>query len=96
MHTKSGRIDKRKAKSSIGGGCFVSTVCFGESSIETKIFRNWRDRYLLDRYLGKKFVLWYYDNGEYLSKKIRQIKMLRVFVTYLLSNFARFLGKRYR
>ena len=110
MHTKSGRIDKRKdptskfirktmgkkRKSKKKDGCFVSTVCFGESSIETQIFRNWRDNYLIDRYLGKRFVSWYYHNGEKLSQTIDRFKIVRVFVSYLLSKFARFLGKWYR
>ncbi len=77
-------------------GCFVSTVCFGDSSVETQIFRNWRDNYLLDRYWGVKFVSWYYNNGENLSKKIERIKILRVLASYLLSNFSHFLGKWYR
>jgi hypothetical protein len=103
IYNKSGHVDKRqrtglKYMKHMGkkNSCFVSTVCFGESAIETQIFRNWRDHYLLDRYLGKLFVSWYYNNGEKLSKIIGRFKIVRVFVSYLLSNFSNFLSKWYR
>ena len=77
-------------------GCFVSTVCFGENSVETEIFRNWRDKYLSERYLGIKFISWYYNNGEKISKIIGRFYVSRLLVSYVLTKFSRLLGKRYR
>ena len=82
--------DKRK-KANKGADCFVSTVCFGESSIETQIFRNWRDSYLLEKYWGKKFVSWYYENGEKLSHVIGNSIILKKSAQFVLSQFATFL-----
>jgi len=53
----------KKGKGKKNDGCFVSTVCFGEHSVETKIFRSWRDEFLSERYWGVRFISWYYRNG---------------------------------
>lgn len=50
--------------------CFVATVCFGSESYETNFLRSWRDRSLLNKPWGVKFIVWYYKNGEVLSKII--------------------------
>jgi hypothetical protein len=44
--------------------CFVATVCFGQHAPETAILRAWRDRYLIEREWGRRFIVWYYINGE--------------------------------
>ena len=44
--------------------CFVATACFGEGAPETAALRNWRDCYLIDKAWGRKFIVWYYNNGE--------------------------------
>ena len=44
--------------------CFVATVCFGENAPETISLRNWRDSYLVEKDWGRRFIVWYYKNGE--------------------------------
>lgn len=48
--------------------CFIATICFGEEAEETKILRNWRDAYLIETAWGRKFIVWYYNNGELLAE----------------------------
>ncbi|HOK79662.1 MAG TPA: hypothetical protein PK303_02305 [bacterium] len=48
------------SKGSSGGGCFIATACFGPSSPEVKILRKFRDRFLLNHWIGRKFVAFYY------------------------------------
>lgn len=51
-----GLLDKQK--------CFVATAAFGSPMNEhVQNLRNFRDRYLLKNYLGKKFVRFYYLNS---------------------------------
>ena len=54
-HTKSGKIDNR-VKNLDNAKYFISTVCFGQNSLETEIFQNWRHDHLVKKYWGKKFV----------------------------------------
>ena len=48
--------------------CFVATVCFGENAPETTALRNWRDTYLVEKEWGRKFIVWYYENGEKIAE----------------------------
>jgi hypothetical protein len=52
--------------------CFVATVCFGASAPQTTTLRRWRDQYLVEKEWGRKFIVWYYNNGENISKIIAQ------------------------
>lgn len=57
--------------------CYVATVCFGEHARETKALRLWRDQYLLERPWGRRFVVWYYRNGEAISKFFERSELLK-------------------
>lgn len=57
--------------------CFVSSVCFGEDSPETLALRAWRDRYLIGKWWGRKFIIWYYKNGEHLAESISRSAMCK-------------------
>ena len=57
--------------------CFVATVCFGQDAPQTIILRRLRDDYLVDREWGKKFVVWYYNNGERFAVLASQFPALK-------------------
>jgi hypothetical protein len=44
--------------------CYVATACFGEGAVETEVLRRWRDESLINSEYGRKFIVWYYNNGE--------------------------------
>jgi hypothetical protein len=42
-------------------GCFIATACCGSENAEpVRVLRAWRDRWLLQRAWGRRFVRWYY------------------------------------
>ena len=54
--------------------CFIATVVYGtEYENKINVLRNWRDKYLLKNYFGKKFVDLYYEISppiaDYISDK---------------------------
>ena len=52
---------------SVPSKCFVATVAFGESDARTETQRNWRDTTLIKYVAGRRFIDWYYRNGEAIS-----------------------------
>jgi hypothetical protein len=59
--------------------CFVATVCFGQNAPETTALRIWRDQYLIEKRWGRKFVVWYYNNGEVIADIAAHSPVLRRF-----------------
>jgi hypothetical protein len=64
--------------------CFVATLCFGENAIQTSILRCWRDSYLMQRVWGRKFIVWYYTNGEKISSFLSAFPLLLFFVRFFI------------
>jgi hypothetical protein len=56
--------------------CFIATACFGQESVEVAKLRIWRDDVLLSRELGRKFVVWYYRNGDNIATALRKSPIL--------------------
>lgn len=69
--------------------CFVATVCFGENAPETETLRNWRDRSLVENKLGRKFIVWYYNNGEYFAGIASRWPVLKKIVKTFISIIAK-------
>lgn len=68
-----------------GGGCFIATAAFGTSlARQVEILRQFRDRYLMTSFLGKKFVAWYYKNGPALADYIQDKPVLKAAVRMAL------------
>jgi hypothetical protein len=74
-----------------GGGCFIASVCFGDYNHPVvKIFREFRDKYLMKIKIGKLFVKWYYKHSpkyaEFLSthKFLKGIVKILLFVIFIL------------
>jgi len=75
--------------------CFIATTCFGEAAPETAIFRQWRDEYLIERAWGRRFVVWYYQNGENLAALVNRSSILHHCVRGFLKVVAFSLSKTY-
>ncbi len=69
--------------------CFVATVCFGEYAPETVTLRIWRDQYLVEQEWGRKFIVWYYNNGEEFAKITSRSSALRGVAKACISMFAK-------
>jgi len=64
--------------------CFVATVCFGADSNEVLVLRAWRDNSLIHNKNGRELVIWYYNNGETLSRIIGCSPAIKGFVRFCL------------
>lgn len=59
--------------------CFISTAAFGSRmSPQVEVFRNFRDKFLITNWLGRKLTLLYYDYSPKLAKAIAQDDYLRL------------------
>ncbi|MGC8977426.1 MAG: CFI-box-CTERM domain-containing protein, partial [Candidatus Ratteibacteria bacterium] len=69
-----------------GGGCFIASLCFGKDSWQVKLFKQFRDKILLNNYFGRKLVVFYYKNSpsivEYLKKHKFLIIPVRIFLYF--------------
>lgn len=80
--------------------CFIATVCFGEAAPETVVLRFWRDHYLVETDCGRKFIVWYYKNGEKIANIVSRSTLLKglakvfigVFSKIVAHNFNRSIG----
>lgn len=73
------------------GACFIATACYGNySAPEVLVLREYRDKVLLQTYLGKLFVSLYYLVSPFLATIIAKSNRLQKFVkTYLLQPIVR-------
>ena len=69
--------------------CFVATVCFGETAPQTVALRDWRDQYLIEKAWGRKFIVWYYHNGESLAALASHSTILKGFMKAAIGVFAK-------
>ncbi|RIV27049.1 hypothetical protein DYU11_01655 [Fibrisoma montanum] len=71
--------------------CFVATVCFGSESREVEMLRYWRDTALLHSSLGRKFIVWYYTNGQTFASIINKLPLFTSGLRFILHVFIFFL-----
>ena len=70
---------------SSSSACYIATICYKDSmSAEVVKFREFRDEILRYSYFGKKFINFYYNYAENLSKKLAKQNsintLIRIFV----------------
>jgi hypothetical protein len=65
--------------------CFVATICFGPDDPKTEALRRWRDSDLMNTKSGRKFIVWYYSNGDEIARTIGKRPYLLVPTRMLLS-----------
>ncbi|WP_154678229.1 CFI-box-CTERM domain-containing protein [Paraburkholderia nodosa] len=64
-------------KSSGGSNCFIATELYGRESSEVRTLRQFRDRFLIPRPIGKLFVAAYYRTSPSIVLAIRRSTALR-------------------
>jgi len=71
-----------------GGGCFVASVCFGENNWQVKLFKEFRDKYLVKNILGREFVKFYYRHSPAFAEFLRNHRFLiipvKIFLYFIL------------
>ena len=61
-----------------GGGCFVATAVYGtEDHFDLIVLRSFRDNFLSNYYLGKKFIASYYKYGPNFARKVSKSSFLK-------------------
>jgi hypothetical protein len=73
--------------------CFIATACFGEKAPETVALRNWRDIYLVKKKWGRKFIVWYYNNGEVFAYVVSNNKALKFISKISIGIFSNLVSK---
>jgi len=64
-----------------GGGCFIATAAYGSlMAPHVKILRDFRDNFMLDNPVGKRFVRFYYNYSPPLADFIAKHDTLRTMV----------------
>ena len=72
--------------SNFSGVCFIATAAYGSSlAPQVKTLRNFRDRYLLTNYYGKRFVEFYYRHSPPIARYISERETLKSIVRSLLT-----------
>lgn len=73
--------------------CFVATKCFGSTDQRTEILRSLRDNCLVNFANGRRFLVWYYNNGEQISKNLEKHPTAMVITKVALTIFTLLLQK---
>jgi hypothetical protein len=72
---------------STSGACYIATVCYGDDmSLEVIKFREFRDKILKNSYLGRKFIRFYYNHAEDLSKRLINKRTTNRIIKILILN----------
>jgi hypothetical protein len=74
--------------------CYVATACYGQDASQTVVLRSWRDSYLINRSWGRNFIVWYYKNGEELSKFAQKSPVVKVIFKTLISVVVSIISKK--
>lgn len=78
--------------SSHSKACFVATTVYGDvNCAQVEKLREWRDTKLKDHILGKKFIEFYYKNGERWAKIISHRPVLKKTIKFGLDIFTKLL-----
>ncbi|PIG30230.1 hypothetical protein CLU93_4566 [Janthinobacterium sp. 35] len=75
--------------------CFVATVCFGEAAPETVALRFWRDHYLVETNWGRKFIVWYYKNGEKIATIVSRSTLLKGLARVCIGIFSKIVAPKF-
>lgn len=77
--------------------CYIATVCYNHAyAPEVQILRQFRDKFLAKKYLGRIFISIYYIISPNLVKYFKRNSLLRRFVRYvLLDNLVDYINRKY-
>lgn len=72
--------------------CFVATAVYGDSNcLEVEKLRYWRDSFLSERSLGRRFIDYYYENGARWADLIEPYPVLKKTIKSCLDIFTKFI-----
>ena len=74
--------------------CYVATACFGQSAPQTLVLRSWRDSYLINQSWGRNFIVWYYKNGEELSRFAQKSPVIKIIFKVLINVVVSIISKK--
>ena len=78
------------------GRCFIATAAFRtEDAFPVFFLRYFRDHHLSRKILGRKFIDWYYLNGEKLASLVEKSDLLRLFVKTAITALVFIISKFY-
>ena len=67
--------------------CYIATACYGDyEAKEVLVFRNFRDKVLLNSFLGKLFVMGYYRFSPFIALLLEKKIILNSIVKYVILN----------
>ena len=70
--------DAQESQASGGGGCFVATAVYGgEDHFNLIVLRSFRDNFLKEYLMGRKFIQFYYEYGPKLAKSVSKYNLLK-------------------
>ena len=79
-----------------GTGCFIATAAYGTPfANEINILRNWRDRWLLRRRIGRLFVKIYYTFSPSVASNIANSEFRKEQTRRILRPIVKILSGRY-
>ena len=59
-------------------GCFIATACYGNyNAPEVLIFREYRDSYLINTWIGRSFIAFYYFTSPPIAKIIAKHEWMK-------------------
>ena len=73
---------------------YVATACFGQSAPQTLVLRSWRDSYLINQPWGRNFIVWYYKNGEELSRFTQKSPVIKIIFKVLINVVVSIISKK--
>ena len=74
--------------------CYVATACFGQTAPQTLVLRSWRDSYLINQSWGRNFIVWYYKNGEEISRFVQKLPVVKIIFKALINIVVLIISKK--
>lgn len=82
-----------KASRSTRGPCFLATAVFEPYDLELRIFRQFRDEHLRNKFLGRRLIWFYYKTSPPLARLIKDRPILKQFLRPFLKKLSSLLIK---
>ena len=77
-------VDNRPEQPPSSSSCFIATTVYGENHKNVAFLRNFRDLYLYNSNIGRKFIELYYKYSPQVSDFIRDKTIIKLFFKYSL------------
>jgi hypothetical protein len=79
--------------SSKGSGCYVATMVYGSyEAPEVLVLRKFRDHFLVNYFLGRAFIHWYYAHSPSFVERYKHSKKVNALIRFLLNGLVKLLS----